>query len=293
MELLRWARNPWSEEILVGLGWGWLWLAAAAGALFVIAHALYVQRLRSASAGSQAPGSTAGPPSSRRTIVRHSLSARVSHWLMAATLLTLLVTSFVPILGLQFPWVTIHWIAGILLTIYLLYHIGQTASPRAFRRMWIGADDVADARRRIARFAGRSAPTPRKPGKWPLENKLFHHLTGLMGVGVIATGLLMMLRVDTPFWDSNPYFLADATWGIVFVIHGFAAVAFVGMLVMHVYFAIRPEKRWLTWSMILGKITRHDYELHHDATRWPVPTKPTADKDPAPARPPAHATSER
>lgn len=293
MELLRWARNPWSEEILVGLGWSWLWLAAGAGALFVIAHAIYVRRLRSAAHGSEGLGSTAGTPGSRATIVRHSVSARISHWLMAGTVLTLLVTSFVPILGLQFPWVTIHWIAGILLTVYLLYHIAQTASPRAFRRMWIGADDVADARRRTARFFGRSAPTPRKPGKWPLENKLFHHLTGVMGIGVIATGLLMMLRVDTPFWDPNPYFLADATWGIVFVIHGFASVAFVGMLIMHVYFAIRPEKRWLTWSMILGKITRRNYDLHHDPARWQVPAGQPAEEEPAAPRPPAHATSER
>ena len=39
-------------------------------------------------------------------ITRHSLMARVFHWVMAGVMLVLLVTAFFPIMGIQFAWVT-------------------------------------------------------------------------------------------------------------------------------------------------------------------------------------------
>ncbi len=44
MELLRVARNPWGQEILVGASWELLWLFVAAGVLFMLGHALYKAR---------------------------------------------------------------------------------------------------------------------------------------------------------------------------------------------------------------------------------------------------------
>ncbi|OGA19622.1 MAG: hypothetical protein A3H32_05230 [Betaproteobacteria bacterium RIFCSPLOWO2_02_FULL_63_19] len=37
---------------------------------------------------------------------------------------------------------------------------------------------------------------------------------------------------------------------------------------VHVYFGIRPEKLWMTRSMILGWITRSDYLAHYDPVLW-------------------------
>ena len=42
----------------------------------------------------------------------------------------------------------------------------------------------------------------------------------------------------------------------------------VGMVIAHIYFAIRPEKLWITKSMFLGYITRRDYLANHDPKRW-------------------------
>jgi hypothetical protein len=52
------------------------------------------------------------------------------------------------------------------------------------------------------------------------------------------------------------------------VLHGLAGVSLVGLVMAHVYFAVRPEKWWITKSMILGWITRRQYLEHHDPQRW-------------------------
>ncbi len=80
----------------------------------------------------------------------------------------------------------------------------------------------------------------------------------------------MMAKVDTPWWDRNPYVLADSTWGIIYVTHGAGSVALITLIMAHLYFAVRPEKRWLTLSMIFGWISRENYLRHHDPKRWPV-----------------------
>jgi hypothetical protein len=49
---------------------------------------------------------------------------------------------------------------------------------------------------------------------------------------------------------------------------------------VHIYMAIRPEKFFITKSMIFGWMSREKYLEHHDPSRWPV-----AEQVPATARP--------
>jgi hypothetical protein len=42
---------------------------------------------------------------------------------MAASMLALLVTAFLPKVGVQFPWVTYHWIAGLVLSASIIFHV--------------------------------------------------------------------------------------------------------------------------------------------------------------------------
>ena len=86
----------------------------------------------------------------------------------------------------------------------------------------------------------------------------------------LVTGGFMLLRIDTPWWQRNPYLFADATWGIVYVLHGLAALLLITMVMMHVYFALRPEKLKFTRAMIRGWITRQEFDEHHDPKRWQV-----------------------
>ena len=45
-------------------------------------------------------------------------------------------------------------------------------------------------------------------------------------------------------------------------------VGFVGLVIAHIYFALRPEKLWITKAMIFGTISRRNYLEYHDPDRW-------------------------
>ena len=203
-------------------------------------------------------------------IQRHSLPARMFHWIMAASMLTLLFTSFLPIVGVKFAWVEWHWMAGLVLAASILYHIIHATFFMDFWSIWVGPKDIPELKSEIMRELGGDTSGP-KAAKYPLGNRLYHMAIVVTGIGASATGLFMMKKVQTPFFTRDPYILADATWSWMYVAHGAAGVALVGLTMAHIYFAIRPEKLWLTKSMLFGFITRRQYLEHHDPTRWRVP----------------------
>ena len=57
------------------------------------------------------------------------------------------------------------------------------------------------------------------------------------------------------------------------MLHGLTGVGFVGLVIAHIYFALRPEKLWITKAMIFGTITRREYLEHHDPDRWVADSK--------------------
>jgi cytochrome b subunit of formate dehydrogenase len=188
-------------------------------------------------------------------IQRHKPIDRTYHWLMAAAMLILLVTAFLPILGMKFAWVDIHWITGLVLTVLVLFHIIRASFWQNFWSMMIDSQDLK------APFA--------KPGKYSLAQKLYHLAIAALILAAIGSGLLMWRKVDTPFWQRDPYWLSTDSWGLVYAIHGVAAMALVTMVIVHVYFALRPDEWHLTRSMLRGWITRKEYLDHHDPQRWP------------------------
>ena len=77
-----------------------------------------------------------------------------------------------------------------------------------------------------------------------------------------------MRCVRNSITTRNPYILSDLTWSFTYVAHGLMGVGFVGLVIAHVYFALRPEKLWITRAMIFGFITRRQYLEFHDPERW-------------------------
>lgn len=213
----------------------------------------------------------AGTASASAQIVRHALADRVFHWVTAACVLVLLATAFLPIVGVEFGWVTPHWITGIVLIVAVLFHIVRGLFWQSLRTVWIGAADIRDALAivrstlRLGKYA-----VPPKPGKYSFAQKLIHLAFTVTVLTVIVTGSFMLARVNTPWWKSNPYMLADETWGFVYVLHDLAALLLITMVMTHVYFALRPEKLLFTRAMIRGWITRKEFGEHHDPTRWQV-----------------------
>ena len=275
MDVLTWGRSPWDQPILTHISWDLLWASLFAGVAFLVAHAGYMvlsaHRKRHAAETDAMEAVHAHLP---ERIVRHSMVARLFHWVMAASMFTLLVTAFLPIAGIQFAWVTWHWMAGLVLTASILFHIVHATFWMDFWSIWVGPRDIPELKAEVLREFGHDVPGPR-PGKYPLGNRLYHLAIVAAGLSVVATGLVMMVRVRTPFLTRNPYLLSDGTWGVTYVLHGMAGVGLVGLVIAHVYFAVRPEKWWITKSMLLGWITRRQYLEHHDPDRWEVSQLPT------------------
>ena len=270
MNLFTWGQSPWGQQILQHISWDLFWASLFAGLAFFVAHASYMylspHRKRKPE---ETDAMEAARPELPAKIVRHGGVARLFHWVMAASMFTLLLTAFLPIVGVKFAWVTWHWAAGLVLAASIVFHIVHASFWLDFKSIWVGPSDLPEFKAEILREFGHDVPGP-KPGKYPLGNRLYHMAIVLAGLAVVATGLLMMKRVRTPLFARDPYMLSDSTWGVTYVTHGLAGVALVGLVIAHVYFAIRPEKRWITRSMILGRITRREYLEHHDPDRWVV-----------------------
>jgi cytochrome b subunit of formate dehydrogenase len=203
-------------------------------------------------------------------IVRHAGLDRAIHWIAAVSVLALLFTAFLPILGIEFAWVTIHWVAGFVLIAIVAVHVVRAVMWQDLRSMWIDSRDLSDAAAIVRRTWRLPGEPPGKPGKYSFAQKLIHLAFTVVVLAAAVTGALMMVKIDTPWWERNPYWLSDGQWGVVYVVHGLAALCLVTMVMAHVYFALRPEKLHFTRSMILGWITRAEYRDEHDPNRWQV-----------------------
>jgi formate dehydrogenase subunit gamma len=270
MDLLRYGRSPWGERILTHVSWNLFWASLFAGILFFVAHASYMlfsaHRKRSEAETDALEASRKDLP---EKIERHNLAARLFHWVMAASMFVLLFTAFLPVAGIKFPWVQWHWMAGLVLTASILFHIFHATFFLDFWSIWVGPSDIPELKAELLRELGQDVPGP-KSGKYPLGNRLYHLAIVVAGLTVATSGMFMMVRVRTPLFVRNPYLLRDATWGLTYVAHGLAGVGLVGLVIAHVYFAVRPEKWWITKAMIFGWITRRQYLEHHEPSRWTV-----------------------
>lgn len=275
MDFVSWGRNPWGQLIPDHAGWDLIWISVIGGVAFLVAHMIYM-RFWPKPAEDPAQHAAVQRLATRfpERITRHSLGARAFHWVMAASMFVLLFSAFLPIVGVKFAWVKIHWIAGLVLTASILYHIVHATFVLDFWSIWPTMSDAREMMVRFRRGIGQSVPAPRKFGKYPLENKLYHLAILATGVAVVATGGFMLKRVPTGLFERNPYLFSDLTWGLMYVAHGFAGIALIGLITVHVYFAVRPEKWEMTQSMLLGWISRRHYVEHHDPQRWVVATEP-------------------
>jgi cytochrome b subunit of formate dehydrogenase len=267
--VVQFATNPWGQNVPIHISFFLIWVAAIGGLAFLICHAIYVQFIarKEAHTESFAAELVAKTP---EKVARHGMAARLFHWIMALAMFALLITAFLPRVGYQFPWVTYHWIAGLVLTASIIFHIIHASFWLDFWSIWPDKIDLEDAKRRWLRATGKAAPAPRKFAKYPMENKMYHGIIVLAGLAVTLTGVFMMKRVRTPFFTRNPYLFSDMTWGLMYVLHGLAGVGLIALIMAHIYFALRPEKFAITKSMVFGSISREHYLEHHDPQRWTV-----------------------
>lgn len=245
-----------------------IWLPIIAGLFFIAGHALYVAFVAGPKEFVKSEPLMAAS-SIPEQVPRHSLAARMFHWIMAASILVLF-TAFLPKVGVPFDWTLYHGIAGIVLTVCILFHFIHSSFFLDFRSIWPDKTDLRDAMHRTFRFLRKPAPAPAKFAKYPLENKLYHLGVMLTGLTVIGTGLFMMKRVHTIFFSRTPYLFTDTAWGFMYVLHGLAIVCLVALVMVHAYMGIRLEKLPITKSMIFGWMSRAFYLEEHDPKRWAI-----------------------
>jgi cytochrome b subunit of formate dehydrogenase len=200
-------------------------------------------------------------------VIRHSAFDRLYHWLMAFCVLVLMATAFLPILGLKFEWLDIHWVTGVVLAALIVIHIGRALFFQDWRNMWIGREDLHEMGRGLARLFGSRAAQP-KPGKYDAAQKLYHLGVAVVILSVVCSGLLMLLKIDTPLWRRNPYLLSADTWGVIYVVHGMAAMMIVAIVIIHLYFSLMPDSWYMLRAMVRGWISREEYAQRHDGARW-------------------------
>jgi cytochrome b subunit of formate dehydrogenase len=191
-------------------------------------------------------------------IERHAAVDRVFHWVTAVTMFVLLGTGLLPIVGIRFAWVEIHWIAGIFLTAAVLFHIVRSLFWQQLRTIWIRLRDL------------RELTGQERPGKYTLAQKLMHHAFTLALLTAVVTGVLMLAKVQTPFLERDPYLFTERTWGIIHVLHDLSALLSVTLIIIHVYFSLLPEKRLYLRAMIKGWVTREELQVYHDGDQHDV-----------------------
>ena len=189
-------------------------------------------------------------------VTRHAPIDRVFHWITALAVLLLMGSAFLPIIGLKFSWVPLHWITGLVLTAAVLFHLVRASFFQRLRCMWIGTRDFRDAHDK------------RRAAKYTLAQKLMHAVLGAAVLVATVTGVIMLAKVDTPLWKRDPYLLDAATWGVVYVLHGASALLCLTLTMTHAYFSLLPEKRAYLRAMIGGQMTRAEAAEFHDPQRW-------------------------
>ncbi len=205
MDFVKWGLNPWGQSVLTHVSWTLFWASLFAGVMFFVAHASYM--LLSAHRGRPAAKPTGWKPPTRTSPLASSgtrLMARLFHWVMAAAMFVLLFTAFLPVVGVKFAWVTWHWMAGLVLTGSIIFHILHASFWLDFWSIWVGPKDIPEFKAEILRELGQEVPGP-KSGKYPLGNRLYHSAIVVAGLAAVATGVLMMSRVRTPLFTRNPY----------------------------------------------------------------------------------------
>ncbi len=249
VEIVRYKRDVWGEEVILGVSWDLLWVVAVAALVLLVAHAAVMAFLARKKAVPSAEG---------RRIHRHDAIDRAFHWIMAVCVLVLLATGTAPILGVRIAWLNIHWIAGLVLTFVILAHIIRASFWQDFKSMLIGPRDFSEP------FDENT-----KPGKYSFEQKGMHLAMTVLVLAVIITGVVLFTQINTPWWN-RPSVDNEAQLGLMFLLHGLATLGLVAFTAIHIYFALRPEKRFYTRSMVKGWISENEMKDFHDTTRWKV-----------------------
>ena len=246
MDIATYKNDVWGREVLLGASWELLWLVCVVALVIVAVHAIYMAT----------QSGEARPSAEGKRVQRHEPIDRIMHWVMAISVLVLLVTGVLPIIGVEFAWLTLHWISVLVLTAAVLFHILRSVLQKDLTSVWISSSDLKEP-----------FDESQKPGKYSLPQKGMHATVTVATLLVIFSGLFMFAMIDTPWWDRTNS-LSEATLGWMFFVHGLSTLGLIALIVFHLYFTLRPEKLFYLRSMIQGWISEEELSANHDPEQW-------------------------
>jgi len=246
VDIATYRNDVWGREVLLGVSWELLWLVCVTALVVVAVHAIYMATQQKAER----------PSTEGKRVQRHEPIDRIMHWVMAISILVLLFTGVLPIIGIEFAWLTLHWISGLVLTAAVLFHILRSVLQKDLMSVWISKTDLQEP-----------FDENLKPGKYSVAQKGMHAAVTVVTLLVIISGLVMFAMIDTPWWDRTNS-LSESTLGWMFFVHGLTTLALIALIVFHLYFTLRPEKLFYLRSMIQGWISEDELSANHDPERW-------------------------
>ncbi len=246
MDIATYKHDVWGTEVIRGVSWDLLWLVIVAAFFAIVLHGIYEARQERDQL----------PSSEGERVQRHQKIDRIFHWIMAFSMFALLITGILPIIGVNFAWLSLHWMAGLLLTAIVLAHIMRSIFVKDLSSVAISATDIREG-----------LDDSKKPGKYLVAQKGMHAAVAVVTLVVIVTGLIMFAMMNTPWWERTNS-LSESTLGWTFFLHGLSTLALVGLISLHVYFALRPEKLFYLRSMFGGWISKDELSANHDPERW-------------------------
>jgi len=227
VDIATYKNDVWGREVLLGVSWDLLWLVCVVALVIVAVHAVYMAMQQRAER----------PSHEGKRVQRHEPVDRIMHWVMAISILALLFTGVLPIIGIEFAWLTLHWIAGLVLTAAVLFHIIRSVLQKDLMSVWISPSDLKE-----------SLDENQKPGKYSVAQKGMHAEVTVVTLFVIISGLFMFAMIDTPWWDRTNS-LSESTLGWMFLVHGLTTLALIALIVFHLYF-------------------KDELSANHDPERW-------------------------
>lgn len=290
------------ERVIIGLTWQSLLIIAFLAAFTFLVHFIVREFLNPTghTVGSDeiSPEQVESELESQgiEEVNRFSFAQRASHWIMAISIFLLLLSGFLilhtevtikPLFGLT--WLVVHEIGAIVLTGYVIFHIGHVAYKGTWDTMWFTFTDLKDQLTRLKNFFSLTDEYPRQ-FKYPGAQKILHWSITLATLGLIVTGLVLLRRVNfRPLWEATREFSllgitfdmgTSARIGLVgwsFVLHDLFAMGIVALVMGHIYFATRPQEWTISKSMITGSVPVHDYAEKYSPESWPVGKEASAD----------------
>ncbi len=215
----------------------------------------------------------------RVTVERHSLGARIAHWLQAFCMLLLMWTGYAIWTGNYWildvaTWdgyataLELHVWGGVVLMLYLfvvfpLYHVyvdghRQLAELADIREAFHIGQAFAGLKSYIPGYHDARQTYDEEEGDWvayhPMQKTFFWWISIFFGVLVLTGfGMYAEMRSDPAWWVELLGFL-DGYLGFVLLqqIHLLTFFIAVAMVIGHVYFALLPGNRNALKSMVFG-----------------------------------------